>query len=63
MKINLSGLTLLQVLFVGLKLTNHIDWSWWWVLSPTILQAGLLVFFLALGFLFGFLKVMSRKES
>lgn len=25
---------LLTVLFVGLKLTNHIDWSWWWVLSP-----------------------------
>ena len=26
--------TLLTVLFVGLKLTDHIDWSWWWVLSP-----------------------------
>lgn len=25
---------LLLVLFVGLKLTNNIDWSWWWVLSP-----------------------------
>lgn len=25
---------LLTVLFIGLKLTNHIDWSWWWVLSP-----------------------------
>jgi len=25
---------LLTVLFVGLKLTGHIDWSWWWVLSP-----------------------------
>ena len=19
---------------IGLKLTDHIDWSWWWVLSP-----------------------------
>lgn len=29
------GLTgLLTVLFVGLKLGNVIDWSWWWVLSP-----------------------------
>ena len=27
--------TLLTVLFVGLKLTGHIDWSWWWVLAPT----------------------------
>ena len=26
-----SGLT---ILFVYLKLTNQIDWSWWWVLSP-----------------------------
>lgn len=26
--------TLLTVLFVGLKLTDNIDWSWWWVLSP-----------------------------
>jgi len=25
---------LLTVLFIGLKLTGHIDWSWWWVLSP-----------------------------
>lgn len=25
---------LLTVLFVGLKLTNYIDWSWWWVTSP-----------------------------
>lgn len=25
---------LLTVLFTGLKLTGHIDWSWWWVVSP-----------------------------
>ncbi len=24
----------LLILFIALKLTNHIDWSWWWVLSP-----------------------------
>jgi hypothetical protein len=24
----------LTVLFIGLKLTNYISWSWWWVLSP-----------------------------
>lgn len=24
----------LVLLFVGLKLGNVIDWSWWWVLSP-----------------------------
>lgn len=25
---------LLTLLFIGLKLTHYIDWSWWWVLSP-----------------------------
>jgi hypothetical protein len=30
---------LLTVLFIGLKLTNHIAWSWWWVLSPLWLPA------------------------
>ena len=49
--IRFSGLltTLLTVLFVGLKLTNYIDWSWWWVLSPlwipvAIVTLGLLFF-------------------
>lgn len=27
-------LWLLTLLFVGLKLTGHIDWSWWLVLAP-----------------------------
>lgn len=25
---------ILTLIFVVLKLTEHIDWSWWWVLSP-----------------------------
>ena len=25
---------LLAVLFIGLKLTGYITWSWWWVLAP-----------------------------
>lgn len=25
---------LLTVLFIGLKLTHYIAWSWWWVLAP-----------------------------
>ena len=34
--IDLGGLVLgvLGVLLVGLKLTGHIDWSWWVVLAP-----------------------------
>ena len=26
--------SLLLLLFIGLKITGVIDWSWWWVLSP-----------------------------
>lgn len=29
-----TTLGLLGVLFVGLKLTGFIDWSWWWVTAP-----------------------------
>lgn len=25
---------LLTIAFIVLKLTGHITWSWWWVLSP-----------------------------
>ena len=29
------------VLFVGLKLTNYINWPWWWVLSPLWMPTAL----------------------
>lgn len=25
---------LLTLIFITLKLTEYIDWSWWWVLGP-----------------------------
>jgi len=25
---------LLMLVFITLKLTGHITWSWWWVISP-----------------------------
>jgi len=37
---------MLQVLFIGLKLTGHINWSWWWVFSPTLFGISFLVFIL-----------------
>ena len=27
--------TILQVVFIVLKLIHVIDWSWWWVFAPT----------------------------
>lgn len=39
-------LELLTVLFIGLKLTHHIDWDWWIVLAPLWLPmaGGLFLF-------------------
>jgi len=49
--IGLGGL--LTVLFVGLKLTGYIDWSWWWVLSPIWISFGIaiLIFIVVLIFM------------
>ena len=30
----ISFLGMLTILFIGLKLTGYVDWSWTWVLSP-----------------------------
>lgn len=32
---------LLTILFIALKLTGYIDWSWWWVWSPMLISAGI----------------------
>lgn len=34
---------MLTILFIGLKLTHYIDWSWVWVLAP--LWIGIALFF------------------
>ena len=38
---------LLTLLFIGLKLTGYIDWSWWWVLSPVIASVSLVALIVA----------------
>jgi len=35
-------LSLLCILFIGLKLTGHITWSWFWVLSPILVPLMLI---------------------
>jgi uncharacterized protein (DUF983 family) len=42
---------LLTVLFIGLKLTGNITWSWVWVLSPLWISALLALTFFAVGFI------------
>jgi len=40
---NSSMFTILFVVFLILKLTGNIDWSWWWVTSPLWLPLALLL--------------------
>ena len=34
---------LLQILFIGLKLCEVIDWSWWWVWSPALASTAVVI--------------------
>lgn len=49
---------LLTILFIGLKLTGHITWSWWWVLSPLWISAAVVIGLVAI-----ILPIMIWKES
>lgn len=53
---------LLTILFIGLKLTGYIAWSWWWVLSP--LWIGLafgLAMLAVVGAVLGAVALIQRK--
>jgi hypothetical protein len=49
--------TILFIVFLILKLTETIDWSWWWVTAPLWIPVALVVVFLIISgiimFLFG----------
>lgn len=34
---------LLTLIFITLKLTHYIDWSWWWVLAPMWIGAAAII--------------------
>ena len=48
---------LLGILFIGLKLTGYIGWSWWWVTAPIwgplALFIAILLFVWAISFVLG----------
>jgi len=60
MKIDLGSLPvfLLGILFVGLKLTGYIDWSWWWwVTLPFWIGLAIVSFVIAV---LAVLKLLTR---
>jgi predicted histidine transporter YuiF (NhaC family) len=56
--ISFSGL--LTILFIGLKLTNTIDWSWFWVLSPIFLPITLLII---VGIIWGIYEAYKKAKK
>jgi hypothetical protein len=61
-----SGLgisTILFLIFLTLKLTNNIDWSWWWVFSPFWIPMVIFLFVFIIIFLFGLVYIAHTGRS
>lgn len=43
---------LLTILFIALKLTKVITWSWWWVLAPMWIPFAIVLLFIIFGAIF-----------
>lgn len=51
MENNSSGIGVLGIVFIVfliLKLTDNIDWSWWWVTSPLWIPIGIVTIIILL---------------
>jgi energy-coupling factor transporter transmembrane protein EcfT len=57
-------MTILGLIFITLKLTGHILWSWWWVLAPfwgpAVIALICLICFVASNLLFNTNKGKNR---
>jgi len=54
----INATTILGLIFITLKLTGHITWSWWWVLAPfwiPVVIAGVCMFI--------YMVASSKKEE
>lgn len=52
--------SLLLLSFIVMKLCGVINWSWWWVLSPAWIGAGILVILLAV---LGIFKLAEHRKN
>lgn len=54
---------LLTIVFIVLKLTGYITWSWWWVLSPLLFAWGLFFAVLIVGMAWVVARELRRKRA
>ena len=63
-KTNVNGgigfVGLLTIVFIVLKLLGKITWSWWWVLSPLWINAGIVLLILAILFIAAVVKAVKE---
>lgn len=52
-------LGVLTLIFITLKLTHNIDWSWWWVLLPLWIIPAVVIVILVIG---GIANLILRKK-
>ena len=55
--------SVLFIVFLVLKLTNVIDWSWWWVTAPLWIPIGLAVMIFIVTALVIIVKEIKRKKQ
>lgn len=58
---NIGFFGLLGILFIGLKLTGYINWSWIWVLSPLWVPLAVLLVALMVVFVIALLMEFKKK--
>ena len=58
--LKIDSIDMITIIFVVLKLTGVIDWSWWWVLSPLLIPIGLLIVVLIV---FGIISFIIKQNN
>ncbi len=53
---------LLTIVFITLKLCSVIDWSWWWVLSPSLIGIGIVILAVSVYGLYALYEIRQNKK-
>ena len=59
----ISVYTTIFLIFLVLKLTGNISWSWWWVTSPLWIPLLLVLSIMTLIFIFGLVYIATTGKN